>query len=159
MSSFVQRERTYSFVVGDGNPRYAKLLKASEADIQKDAGMRAAVAAAENALANGQDLSNGGWFWDGADIKTNYRNHFKVRHGIRFTNPLHNIYGIEESSKVVVLYKTTKLRDKKTGKVSVQKEEVGRYDHVYESTAAYGGTIFWRHAKDYMTLTKAKEYK
>lgn len=50
---------------------------------------------AKQALASdGKDLSSGGYFWDGADIKSNYKNHFKVKHGIRFSDPSHNIYGI-----------------------------------------------------------------
>jgi hypothetical protein len=35
----------------------------------------------------------------------------------------------------------------------------GRYDHVYESTAAYGGTIFWKFNPEYVRLNHAKEYK
>ncbi|WP_033370858.1 hypothetical protein, partial [Caldimonas sp.] len=159
IASFARGEPTFSFVVNDGNKRYAKLMKASDQEIEKDTGMRRAVAAAKNALAGGPDMSNGGWFWDGADIKTNYKNHFKVKHGIRFTDPSHNIYGIEESTKVVILYKRIKVRDKSTGTVSVKQEEVGRYDHVYQSTAAHGGTIFWRLNPEYLRLTRAKEYK
>jgi hypothetical protein len=36
---------------------------------------------------------------------------------------------------------------------------VARYDHVYDSTAAQGGTIFWKNNDDYMRITGAKEYK
>lgn len=31
-------------------------------------------------------------------------------------------------------------------------------DHVYESTAAHGGTIFWKFNPDYVKLTRSKEY-
>lgn len=159
MASFTASEPSFSFVVSDGNQRYAKLMKASEEEIAKQPGMKAAVQAAENALSGGPDKSNGAYFWDGADIKTNYKNHFKVRQGIRFTDPAHNIYGIEESTKVVIQYKITKVKDSKTKKVTQKKEEVGRYDHVYESTAAHGGTIFWKFGADYLKVTRAKEYK
>ena len=55
--------------------------------------------------------SNGAYFWDGADIKPNYATHFKVRHGIKFTDPAHNIYDIKESTTTTVnLYKTTKKK-------------------------------------------------
>jgi hypothetical protein len=32
-------------------------------------------------------------------------------------------------------------------------------DYIYVSTAAYGGTIFWKHNPAYMKATGAKEYK
>ncbi|NHR07375.1 hypothetical protein HA052_19480 [Chromobacterium haemolyticum] len=157
MAAFAAGEPSFSFVVGDGNKRYQKFKKASDADVRADAGMNTAIAAAENALANGPDKSNGAWFWDGADIKSNYKKHFKVRQGIRFTDAAHNIYDINESSKLVIKYKITKK--KVNGKVQEHKEELYRYDHVYESTAAYGGTIFWQQAPDYLKFTRAKEYK
>lgn len=158
MMAFASRERTFSFVVADGNTRYKKLMHASESDIAKDAGMSAAVGAARNALSGGPDLSNGAYFWDGTDIKTNYTNHFKVSNGIRFTEPAHNIYGIAESTRLIILKKT--IVKKAKGKIiSSQEIEIGRYDHVYESTAAFGGTIFWKHNPEYMKLTRAKAYK
>lgn len=159
MSTFVTSDKTFSFVVKDGNARYKKLMNASESDTAKDAGMTAAVNAARQALANeGTDYSNGGYFWDGDDIKSNYKNHFKVKNGIRFSSPAHNIYDIKESTKLVIITKT--LVKKKKGKViSSETVEVARYDHIYVSTAAYGGTIFWKHNPAYMKATGAKEYK
>jgi hypothetical protein len=158
INSFVMSDKTFSFVVADGNHRYKKLMKASDSAIAKDPAMSAAVAAARNALSGGPDLSNGAYFWDGADIKSNYRNHFKVRQGIRFAEDSHNIYSIGESKALVIKTKTTV--EKKQGKIISKKvEEVGRYDHVYVSTAAYGGTIFWKFNPDYIRVNRAKEYK
>jgi hypothetical protein len=158
IDTFAKSDKTFSFVVADGNARFKRLMKASESAIAKDPAMNAAVAAAKNALSGGPDLSNGAYFWDGADIKSNYKNHFKVRQGIRFSDSSHNIYSIEESKVLVVKTKTTVK--KKDGKV-VEKVvvEVGRYDHVYLSTAAHGGTIFWKFNPDYVQLNRAKEYK
>lgn len=156
--TFAASDPTFSFVVSDGNARYKKLMDASESAIAKDSGMTAAVEAAKNALAGGPDLSNGAYFWDGADIKTNYAGHFKVRHGIRFTDPIHNIYGIGDSTKLVVLKKMVVKKAKGTV-VSKEEIELGRYDHIYQSTAAHGGTIFWKHNPEYMQVTRAKEYK
>jgi hypothetical protein len=158
IDTFAKSDRTFSFVVADGNARFKKLMKASESEIARDPAMNAAVAAAKNALSGGSDLSNGAYFWDGADIKSNYKNHFKVRQGIRFGESSHNIYSIEESTALVIKTKTT--IKKKAGKV-VDKTvvEVGRYDHVYLSTAAHGGTIFWKFNPDYVQLNHAKEYK
>ncbi|WP_426105639.1 hypothetical protein [Massilia sp. TSP1-1-2] len=159
MNTFVTSDKTFSFVVKDGNARYKKFTKASEAAIAKDAGMTAALNAAKQALANdGKDWSNGGYFWDGADIKSNYKNHFKVKHGIQFSDPSHNIYEIEESTKLVIITKTV-VKKKKGKVISSETVEVARYDHIYISTAAYGGTIFWKHNPAYMEATGAKEYK
>jgi hypothetical protein len=156
MSTFVSSERSFSFVVSDGNPRYTQLMKATEAQIEKDRGMKTAIAAARNALAYGKDKSNGAYFWDGADIKSHYSTHPKVAVGIKFTDPSHNIYDIKESTKLVIKYKFTKK--KVAGKITIEKTELYRYDHVYESTAAYGGTIFWKFNPDYVKFTHSKEY-
>lgn len=157
MSAFIQGEPSYSYVVGDSNPRYNKMTKSSDAAIRKDSGMSLAIAAAEGALKGGPDFSNGAYFWDGGDIKIHYATHFKVRHGIKFTDPAHDVIGIKESTKLVILTRTVKKRVGK--KVTTTKEEIGRYDHVYESTAGHGGTIFWKNGADYLSTAGAKEYK
>lgn len=155
---FAAQDKTFSFVTRDGNIRYKKLMKATDRQVSESPGMSFAVEVARNALADGPDLSNGGYFWDGADIKTNYSAHFKVQNAIRFSSPDHNIYGIEESTAIVVKWKTVVKR--KNGKIiSKEQIEIGRYDHVYNSTAAIGGTIFWKNNPDYMRLSGAKSYK
>lgn len=159
MATFTKNDKTFSFVVNDGNQRYAKLMKAKDADIAKSTAMQAAVAAARNALAGGPDKSNGAYFWDGADIKSNYARHSKVLHGINITDSRHNIYGIDNSTKLVILTKNVKIKNKKTGHVTSKKEEIGRYDHVYDSTAGVGGTIFWKYDQHYLDVTRGKEYK
>jgi hypothetical protein len=159
MSTFTKNDKTFSFVVSDGNARYSTLMKAKDDKIAKNPGMLTAVNAARNALAGGPDKSNGAYFWDGAGIKTNYAHHFKVKQGIKITDPSHNIYEIQDSTHLVILYKITKIKNKKTHKVTVKKEEIGRYDHVYDSTAAAGGTIFWKFNPEYLDVTHAKEYK
>lgn len=115
MSAFVTSDKTFSFVVKDGNARYKKFMAADEDAIDKDLAMNAALNAALKALSAGTDLSNGGYFWDGADIKSNYKNHFKVKHGIRFADPSHNIYAIEESTKLVIITKTVVKKKKRQG--------------------------------------------
>lgn len=159
IATFAAKEPSFSFVVSDGNARYSKLMKASEKDIAKHDGMTAAVDAATNAINGGPDKSNGAYFWDGADIRSNYKRHFKVRHGIKFSDPAHNIYNIEESTKVGIVYKTMKTKNAKTGKVTTVREEIGRYDHHYDSTAAYGGTIFWKFNQHFLDVTRARNYK
>ncbi len=157
MKAFVRGESSFSFVVSDGNKRYQHFQHSTDTQILADSAMKAAIDAAENALADGPDRSNGAWFWDGADIRKNYLKHPKVKNGIRFAHPSHNIYSIKESSKLVIKHKTTKK--KINGEVKLQKEEVYRYDHIFVSTAAYGGTIFWKQDATYLKHTKAKEYK
>ncbi|QRN55782.1 hypothetical protein ISN74_04740 [Dyella caseinilytica] len=159
IQTFAKKERTFSYVVSDGNVRYRTMMRASDEDIARNAGMQAAVAAARNALNYGPDKSNGAYFWDGADIKSNYANHAKVKRGVRFTDLSHNIYGIKESIKLVIQYQYTKKKNKKTGDVVVEQKEIARYDHLYESTAGVGGTIFWKFGQDYMNATHAKPYK
>lgn len=157
--SFATKEKTFAYAAIDGNLRFHKFMKASSKEIERHAGMRAALASALNALNGGEDKSNGAYFWDGADIKTNYKSHYKVRRGIKFNDPSHNIYEIQDSVKVEILYKITKTKNRKTGKISTITEEVGRYDHQYDSTAAYGGTIFWRFNPQFLKVTKGWEYK
>ena len=157
IKDFGTKDKPFSFVTSDGNQRYKKLMKASDVAIAKDAGMSKAIKAAENALAGGKDYSNGAYFWDGADIRSNYRGHFKVNKGIKFTDPAHNIYDIKESAiKTVNLYKTTKK--KVNGKVIFEKSLIDSADHVYESTAAHGGTIFWKQSAHYLNVTRGKEW-
>ena len=157
VSDLVLSEPTYSYVVGDGNKRYKKFKEASDEQVKNDAGMSTAVRAALNAVdPAGRDYSNGAYFWDGADIKTNYAGHPKVKKGIKFSDPTHNIYGIKETTKLVIEY--WKVKDKTTGR-EVNGKERGRYDHVYISTAAYGGTIFWKLNPDYVRATGGVEYK
>jgi hypothetical protein len=112
IGTFAKNESSFSFVVGDGNARYNKMMKSTDAQIEGNPGMRTAIDAARNALAGGPDKSNGAYFWDGADIKTNYNKHFKVTHGIKITDPSHNIYGVEDSTKLVILYKIIKIKNK-----------------------------------------------
>ncbi|GAA7768351.1 MULTISPECIES: hypothetical protein [Cupriavidus] len=157
IEAFTSKDKNFSFVRTDGNVRYARLMRATEKDIEKSPAMSDAVKAARSAFAGGTDYSNGAYFWDGADIKSNYKNHEKVKFGIHITNPAHNIYGISDSGKTKILYKNVKK--KVDGHVKNEQQEVGRYSWVYESTAGVGGTIFWRYGRDWLTVTRAKEYK
>lgn len=145
IEDFVKSEKSFSFVVSDGNPRYARFMKATPSQVENDGGMRYALIAAENALSGGADESHGAYFWDGIDIKTNYKNHFKVRYGIKFSAHEHNIYGIAESTKVLKKTKTVITYNRARKVVRREVVELDRTDHIYVSTAAYGGTIFWKH--------------
>jgi hypothetical protein len=152
ITSFIHSDKTFAFAAHDGNQRFKKLIEASAAAIASDSGMSAAVAGALNALSEGgMDYSNGAYFWDGADIKSNYANHAKVKDGILITQPSHNIYNIEskqvpgENWWLSATGQPTKLR--------------GKWTHKFESTAAHGGTIFWKYNDDFIKATGNKAYK
>jgi hypothetical protein len=151
IGAFIRTDKTYAFAAHDGNARYAKLTKATPADIAADTGMQAAVRAARNALSEDPtDYSNGAYFWDGADIKTNYAKHPKVRAGIHFTDPAHNIYQIAEKEVPGEEW----WRDANGNNTKLR----GKWKYKYESTAAYGGTIFWKYNADFVKATGNKVY-
>ncbi|QWE96642.1 hypothetical protein [Cupriavidus sp. EM10] len=62
MADFTSKEKSFSFVVADGNQRFAKLQKSTDLEIGKSPAMSAAIKAAENAFADGPDHSNGAYF-------------------------------------------------------------------------------------------------
>jgi hypothetical protein len=151
VAAFIRTDKSFAFAAHDENSRYTRLMVASEAEISKDAGMEAAVRAARNALSlTPLDYSNGAFFWDGADIRTNYARHAKVLAGIHFSNPTHNIYAIEAKDAPGESWwrdthgKPTKLR--------------GQWNYKFESTAAYGGTIFWKYNPAFLKASGNKEY-
>lgn len=137
---------TYAFAASDGNARTAAFRKASPLERLATSGMLSAMKGARSAMGDGPDYSNSAYFWDGADIKTNYSDHPKVKKGIKFTDSKHNIYGIAETSVNKTEYWLDAHR-KATSKVR------GKYTYVYESTEAYGGTIFWTYGADFLKAT------
>ncbi len=142
---------TYAYAASDGNKRFKKLSDASASDRNGNNGMRLAMKGAINAATGGTDYSNGAYFWDGADISTNYDNHPKIKAGFKIVDDLHNIHSIKSSSVDVTTYwinakgEATKVR--------------GTYTYTYESTAGYGGTIFSKYSKDFLKATGNKIYK
>lgn len=156
IADLIAKDRNYTYAVTDGNARYAKLSKASEADIGKSPAMSAAIAQAKAALAGtGDDLANAGIWWDGLDFKTNPA-HPKRLKGFKYGSPAHNIFGVDEVTRLVLIH--WRVINKKTGQ-EVDGRERGRYDHVYVSTAAYGSTIIWKYNSAYLDATGAKAYK
>lgn len=123
------------------------LKKKLDRTISSNAGRIMAYKAARNALEGGADYSGGAYFGDGWDVKTNYSKHPKVKRGIKITSKNHNVFDIEDNLVVVIKHKITTTT--KNGKTTKTKEEIGRYDHIYESTAGHGGTIFWRFSQNY----------
>jgi hypothetical protein len=149
---FIRTDRGFAYAAHDGNKRFGKLMAASEKEIKNDEGMNLAVKAAKNALsANPQDYSKGAYFWDGADIKSNYDLHEKVqRGGIHITDPSHNIYKIENKDVPGEDW----WRDEKKNRIKLR----GKWNYKYESTTALGGTIFWKYNADFLKGSGNKEY-
>ncbi len=147
--------KSFTFVLVDGNPRF-KLLKAAKATaFVENAGIATALKAARHALAGKTDYSAGAYFWDGKDLKTN-PDHPKRGKGFRFSKPEHDIYGVKD--QVLPEQITYWYRKDKNGK-TVKGAERGRYTAAYESTAAHGGTVFWRLTAAYIEATGNKVYR
>jgi len=157
VSALKAADPNYAYAWDGSNARFNKLMKASDAAIKENTGMSLAIDWAIAALKNkGSDPSNGAFWRDGLDFKTNYNNHPKVRDGFKFGDLSHNIFNVQENKReVIVRWKT---KNKKTGQI-VDGSERGRYDTVWISTAAHGSTIFWKHPTEYIKATGSKEYR
>lgn len=152
----------YAYAWNGTNQRFNRFMKASDSDIKKDAGMSSALDWAKVALAgSGNDPSNGALFWDGLDFKTDKNgndniNHPKRKNGFKYGDSSHNIFGVPEKKRAVII--RWKIKNKKTGEI-VSGAERGRYDAPWVSTAAHGKTIFWKYSEDYLKATGGKEYR
>jgi hypothetical protein len=147
-SSFLTGEPTFAFAASDGNARYAafKPARPDKVDMREgNDGMRLAIKGAINAILERTDYSNGAYFWDGRDIATNNKKHFKIRQGYKFTAPEHRIFNVGDDP----------IGD------SVVPHTVGKksYDYTYETTAVWGDTIFSKFTSDFMGATGNKPYK
>ncbi|MFJ1469592.1 hypothetical protein [Massilia orientalis] len=158
VADLIQADPNYTYAINGKNRRYERFMKAGSTDeIDQDLGMKQALNAATKAWANdGSDPSNGAYWWDGVDFKTNYKNHPKVKDGFKFSDPAHNIFGVEENTFERILY--WKVRNRKTGE-EVNSKERGRFKAVWLSTAAHGKTIFWLHDPDYLITSGGKAYR
>jgi hypothetical protein len=148
LKALLSSSSTFAFAASDGNPRVEAFRKAKPAVRCARPGMMRAIKAAKNALGKGMDYSNGAYFWDGVDIKTNYKAHPKVRAGVHITKAEHNVVGIEDFAVDV----TTYWKVLKDGKM-VDGGKRGHYTYTYESTAGFGKTIFWKYGDDFLKAT------
>lgn len=73
-----------------------------------------------------------------------------VRAGIRFTDPSHNIYDIAEKDVPGESWWT----NAKGARTNLR----GKWDYKYESTAAFGGTIFWKYSAAFLVASGNTEY-
>jgi hypothetical protein len=158
VAELIQADPNYTYAINGKNKRYERFMKTGSTDeIAQDLGMKLAFDAATRAWANdGSDPSNGAYWWDGVDFKTNYAKHPKVKDGFRFGDPSHNIFEVKENRFERILY--WNVRNRKTGE-EVNSKERGRFSTVWMSTAAHGKTIFWLHDPDYLITSGGKAYR
>lgn len=115
----------------------------AEVPLQKPVAI--AYKAATDALAGLTSYSNGAYFWDGYDFKTNAK-HFKRKAGFKYGNAVHDIFGVPEEKKTYEKYAVIVENGKKDKKLVTA-------DSVYVSSAAIKGTY-----KKYST-TSTKDAK
>ena len=101
------------------------------------------------------DSSNGAYFWDGRDIAITDRNdRLYNRHrdqGLFYTKPAHAIHHTGNLLfPDIISY--DKLENGKQGGFR------GKYNYTFDSTAAYGDTVFWKYNPDFMSAKGNKEY-
>ena len=103
-------------------------------------------AAMSTMMGTSRGKSNGAYYWDGKDMQTNKH---RTKWGIHYTNSAHDIYGTGDS-KVGPFQAYWKPSGAKRG---------APWDHKLDSTAAYGGTIFWKLNPHYQNVTGSKAYE
>lgn len=149
VNEFIDNERDFAYAAYDDDNRYHILMGAGIDKIMRDKTMWEAVLAARNALCGTKDYSNGAYFWDGVDLKTNTKNP-RYTSGFYFTDPNHDKF---------------KLGNRRTPGAPIPKYSnkdpkklMGTYSYIYESTAAIGGTIFWKFTEVFIQATGNKRY-
>jgi hypothetical protein len=147
----------YSYATNGTNVRFNLLMKSQLDEINNSRAMRIAVNSAAQALAEkGEDPSNGAFWWDGIDLKEYRNENSRIKLGFKYGAKSHNIFDMPPIKKTVIKY--WQVKSKLTG-LLVDSTERGRFDYVYISTAAHGGTIFWRYTREFVGASGAKEYK
>lgn len=148
---FREKYPTYAFALSDASPRAKLVMNATENEIITKEPMATAYRAVMHVLSGGKDYSNGAFFWDGYDFKTN-KKHFKRKKGFKYTSSTHNIFSIPEERAKPAYIKRKSIKENGIVKTIV----VAETDYIYESTAAFSGfykkgekeqltgTIFWK---------------
>lgn len=156
VKSFLKTNATYAYAANGSNQRFNRYSSAQLSSISQSPGMMLALRAAENALsADPFDYSAGAYFWEGRDFadKAKKGKGERYKQGVRITSKSHNIYDITQYSpgKVSRYIKDAKGHDTKTLR--------GEYEYAYETTAAYGGTMFMRYTPERLKADVHKEWK
>ena len=104
-------------------------------------------AAITTILGTSSGKSNGAYYWDGADITSNSHRNW----GIHYTDSSHDIYGTGDTTGGPYQNYNRDANNRPT-------TSRGTTDHILDSTAAYGGTIFWKKSKDYMYIMQERAF-
>jgi len=159
MRGLIGANKNFAYAASDGNARFkafqARVLTAVDMREGNDP-MRLAIKGAINAILEKHDYSNGAYFWDGKDLGTNYDNHEKIQKGMKFSDDSHRIFTVDGAPIADHSNPTTTYWYDKNGKPT---KERGSYDYTYETTAAWGDTVFSKITDDYVKATGGKPYQ
>ncbi|WP_225969053.1 RHS repeat-associated core domain-containing protein, partial [Treponema pedis] len=128
------------------NPSSQKVTSDGRASNSNSKLNNARNAAMSTMMGTSRGKSNGAYYWDGKDIQTNEH---RTAWGIHYTNSAHDIYGTGDST-VGPFQEYWQPSGAKRGTP---------WDHKLDSTAAYGGTIFWKLNPHYQNVSGSKAYK
>ena len=111
-----------------------------------------------------EPYSQKAYFWDGADImkfdKKKYPKNFNehsAEWGIYYTDSSHDIYGT--GNKLYPGQRHPRDPASSAENDHPPHNKISAFDHLLDSTAAYGGTIFWRYCRNaYNILKKTREW-
>ena len=104
-------------------------------------------AAITTILGTSRGKSNGAYYWDGDDITYNSHRYW----GIHYTVPSHDIYGTGDTTGGP--YQNYN-RDENNRPTTLR----GTTNYILDSTAAFGGTIFWKKSDEYIRIMQEKEF-
>ena len=104
VTEMVAADPDYTYAANGKNVRFNLLEAADISQINKSKGMRIAINAAREALAGqGDDPSNGAYWWDGIDLKDRKPFNPRIQYGFRYGDPAHNIFGMDATTKTRVI--------------------------------------------------------
>jgi len=117
----------------------ARTLKAGGVDLDKLQAVRQGVISAMRTPNSTLDFSGGATTWHGRDFSQSNKpaNESYYQKGFKFTDPSHDIWAMGTKSKSTSV-------EIKTGKT----KEVFSFDFKYESTAAFGDTLFMKRTRE-----------
>jgi len=130
-----------------GNNANSAAAASTASTSNTNANLVTARAAVIGSMTSSVDTSNGAYFWDGADITTNSHNSW----GFVYSDSAHDIYN---TGNVLTAPVVTHWVNANGTQGAVR----GTYDHKLVSTAAFGGTIFWKYDSAFRSATGNRAY-
>jgi hypothetical protein len=115
MIQLFKKDRGYSCATNGTNDRFNLFMKYKDKKIMSDPVLYNILKASIDAISDsGIDYSNDAFWLDGEDIFFKYNRHPKVKVGIKFSDPSHNIYNIKETPDELIEYYYHEKINKKT---------------------------------------------